>query len=113
VDMQLGRVLDKVAALGGLALVTADHGNAEQMLDPMTGAPHTAHTTNPVPFVVVPPNADSPWQHAVLRDDGVLSDIGPTVLEAMGLPHPAKMQSRSLLRHETPAVPAGELSYTV
>jgi 2,3-bisphosphoglycerate-independent phosphoglycerate mutase len=99
VDHQLGRVLDAVAAAGGVALVTADHGNAEQMVDPITGAPHTAHTTSPVPFVVVAPDANSALNAVQLREDGILSDIGPTVLDIMGLPQPAKMVAKSLLRH--------------
>jgi len=97
VDFQLGRVLAAVAELGGVALVTADHGNAEMMIDPVTGAPHTAHTTNPVPFVVVPPDSSSPWNQARLREDGALSSIGPTVLDVMRLPQPSKMLAKSLL----------------
>ncbi len=99
VDRELGRVLAAVAAAGGLALVTSDHGNAEMMIDPELGSPHTAHTTCPVPFVVVPPSPDSPWSMVRLRDGGTLSDIGPTVLDIMGLPQPAKMVARSLFVH--------------
>ena len=99
VDRELGRVLSTVAEIGGVALVTADHGNAEMMIDPELGSPHTAHTSCPVPFIVVPPSPDSPWGEVQLRDGGVLSDIGPTVLDVMGLPHPSKMQAKSLLMH--------------
>ncbi len=97
VDRELNRVLQTVAELGGLAFVTADHGNAEMMIDPQLGTPHTAHTTCPVPFVLVPPSPRSPWHAVKLRDGGVLSDIGPTVLDAMGLPQPSKMLAHSLL----------------
>jgi 2,3-bisphosphoglycerate-independent phosphoglycerate mutase len=99
VDRQLGRVLDAVAATGGVALVTADHGNAEQMIDPITGAAHTAHTSNPVPFVLVAPEPTSPWNTVRLRDDGALCDVGPTILDIMGVPQPSKMAAKSLLQH--------------
>ena len=99
VDRELGRVLNAVAEVGGVALVTADHGNAEMMIDPELGSPHTAHTTSPVPFIVVPPSPDSSWGEVHLREGGVLSDIGPTVLDVMGLPHPSKMQAQTLLVH--------------
>jgi 2,3-bisphosphoglycerate-independent phosphoglycerate mutase len=90
VDGQLGRVLDAVAAAGGVAIVTADHGNAEKMLE-ADGSAHTAHTTNPVPVVVT-------VDGATLRDGGRLGDLAPTVLELMGLEQPAAMTGRSLLQ---------------
>jgi 2,3-bisphosphoglycerate-independent phosphoglycerate mutase len=90
VDAQLGRVLDAVVAAGGVAIVTADHGNAERMLED-DGSPHTAHTTNPVPVVVT---ADG----VALREGGRLADVAPTVLELMGLPQPPAMTGHSLLR---------------
>ena len=65
-----------VRAKGGAMLITADHGNAEQMIDPATGGPHTAHTTNPVPFIVVSENA----QQFTLKPNGSLRDISPTIL---------------------------------
>jgi 2,3-bisphosphoglycerate-independent phosphoglycerate mutase len=89
VDGQLGRVLQAVAAAGGVALVTADHGNAERMLED-DGSPHTAHTTNPVPLVVT-------LDGVTLRAGGRLGDIAPTALELLGLPQPALMTGRSLL----------------
>lgn len=95
VDRGLGDLLEAVRAKGGAALVIADHGNAEQMLD-TDGSPHTAHTTNPVPCVLV---CDAPELAGVhLADGGVLGDIAPTVLELMGLPQPRAMTGRSLLR---------------
>ena len=92
-DEGLGEVLEAVAKRGGAVLVVADHGNAEQMLA-SDGGPHTAHTTNPVPCVLVggPPGAR-------MRDGGVLGDVAPTVLELMGLAQPAAMTARSLLEH--------------
>ncbi len=90
VDECLGRVLDAVGAAGGAALVTADHGNAERMLDD-EGRPHTAHTTFPVHLIAVGTGAG-----ATLRD-GILADVAPTVLELMGIPQPPEMTGRSLL----------------
>jgi 2,3-bisphosphoglycerate-independent phosphoglycerate mutase len=72
--------------------ICADHGNAEKMIDYETGEPHTAHTTNPVPFVLV--NYDEAY---TLREGGRLADIAPTLLEIMGLPQPAEMTGESLL----------------
>lgn len=93
-DAGLGRLLEAVAARGGATLVIADHGNAEQMLTP-SGQPHTAHTTNPVPCVLV---TDDPALQAVrLREGGALSDVAPTVLELLGLPQPEAMTGRSLI----------------
>ncbi len=92
VDAALGRIAAAVKARGGALLVTADHGNCELMKDPSTGGPHTAHTTNPVPVLLVngPPGA-------ALRD-GRLADVAPTLLELMGQPQPAAMTGVSLLR---------------
>ncbi len=91
VDRGLGAALAALEAAGGAMIVTADHGNCETMIDPATGGPHTAHTTNPVPVVLVggPPAAR-------LRD-GRLADLAPTVLALMGLPQPAEMTGRSLI----------------
>jgi 2,3-bisphosphoglycerate-independent phosphoglycerate mutase len=90
VDRGLAAVLDAVAAKGGAAIVLADHGNAEQMLA-ADGGPHTAHTTNPVPLVVVGAG------RLVLREDGVLGDVAPTVLELLGREAPEEMTGRSLI----------------
>ena len=76
----------------GVLFICADHGNAEKMIDYETGEPHTAHTTNPVPFVLV--NYDEAY---TLREGGRLADIAPTLLEIMGLPQPAEMTGESLL----------------
>jgi 2,3-bisphosphoglycerate-independent phosphoglycerate mutase len=92
IDRCLDRVSDAVLAQGGQLLVTADHGNCEQMIDPATGGPHTAHTTNPVPIFWITPTR--PKQR--LRD-GTLADLAPTVLELLGLPQPGEMTGHSLL----------------
>ena len=88
-DAALGVILAAIERAGGVALVTADHGNAEQMLEP-DGSPHTAHTTNPVPLVLTNPVAH-------LRDGGKLGDLAPTVLELLGLAQPPEMTGQSLL----------------
>ena len=92
VDACLGRIADAVRAMNGVLLVTADHGNADQMVDPITGEPHTAHTTNPVPFIVVgAPHVTS------LKDVGKLGDIAPTALSLLGLPRPQAMTGDDLI----------------
>ncbi len=91
VDGCLGEVLEAIRAVGGTALVTADHGNAEQMLHYETGEPHTAHTTNPVPFVVV----DESFRGR-LREGGSLEDVGPTLLGMLGVERPGEMTGRDL-----------------
>jgi 2,3-bisphosphoglycerate-independent phosphoglycerate mutase len=93
VDTCLGRLEAAVAKAGGTMLVTADHGNAEQMRDPATGEPHTAHTTGPVPAVLVAPPAG-----VTGLGDGRLADVAPTLLALLGLPQPAEMSGHSLLR---------------
>jgi 2,3-bisphosphoglycerate-independent phosphoglycerate mutase len=90
VDTGLGRIADAVLAQGGALLITADHGNCELMRDPETGGPHTAHTTNPVPVLLV----GKPG--ATLRD-GRLADLAPTLLDLMDLEKPAEMTGSSLL----------------
>jgi 2,3-bisphosphoglycerate-independent phosphoglycerate mutase len=95
VDRCLGEVVAATLAQGGALLVTADHGNAEEMVDPITGNPVTAHTTNPVPLVLVSPDT-SPLRHAALRD-GRLAAIAPTVLRLLGLPIPGEMTEPSLV----------------
>ena len=91
VDACLTRVLASAEAAGARLLVTADHGNCEMMIDPETGGPHTAHTTNPVPFLVVDPRGTTG-----LRDGGALCDVGPTILHMLGLEQPAEMTGRDL-----------------
>jgi 2,3-bisphosphoglycerate-independent phosphoglycerate mutase len=101
VDRGLKRVVDAISAQGGFALITADHGNSEQMRDE-AGNPWTAHTTSPVPLVYVDPfNQD---RHIELRRDGGarLADIAPTLLDAMGIPIPTEFTGRSLLLREAP-----------
>jgi 2,3-bisphosphoglycerate-independent phosphoglycerate mutase len=93
VDAGLGRIAQAIRAAGGALFVTADHGNAELMKDPATGGPHTAHTTNPVPAMLLGGPAG-----AALAD-GRLADIAPTLLALLGLAQPAAMTGRSLLRH--------------
>jgi len=92
VDACLGRLSESVEQAGGTLVITADHGNAEMMRDPETGEPHTAHTLNPVPFVVV--NPPRPIRHLA---DGRLSDVAPTLLHLLGLPQPAVMTGHSLI----------------
>jgi 2,3-bisphosphoglycerate-independent phosphoglycerate mutase len=92
VDACLGRIEPAVRAKGGAMLITADHGNAELMIDPATGGPHTAHTTNSVPFIVVSENA----KQFTLKPDGSLRDISPTVLGMMGLDGPKEMTGHDL-----------------
>jgi 2,3-bisphosphoglycerate-independent phosphoglycerate mutase len=89
VDACLGQVVDAVHASGGVCVVTADHGNAEQMLEP-DGSPNTAHSLNPVPLVVT-------LDGASLADGGILADVAPTILALLGIEQPAAMTGRSLL----------------
>ena len=93
VDAGVGRVVEATLALGGGLLITADHGNAEQLIEYDTGKPFTAHTTNPVPLYVVVPQ----YVRAKLRSDGILADVAPTVLEVLGIKQPKDMTGRSLL----------------
>ena len=92
VDAGLGRALAALQAKGGAMIVTADHGNCEMMVDPVTGGPHTAHTVNPVPVILV----GGP-KGATLRTGGRLADLAPTVLQLMGLPQPPEMTGESLI----------------
>jgi 2,3-bisphosphoglycerate-independent phosphoglycerate mutase len=91
VDVCLARVIAAAEQAGARLLVTADHGNCEMMIDPATGGPHTAHTTNPVPFVVVGSDADH-----TMREGGALRDVGPTILRMLGLERPSEMDGRDL-----------------
>jgi 2,3-bisphosphoglycerate-independent phosphoglycerate mutase len=92
VDSCLEGIEKAVRQKGGALLITADHGNAEMMIDPVSGGPHTAHTTNPVPFIVI---ADKAEQFS-LRPDGSLRDISPTLLGMLGLPQPKEMTGYDL-----------------
>lgn len=91
VDKCVGRIVDEVVKLNGEMIITADHGNVEEMIDPVTGGPQTAHTTNPVPFIVV--------NHGdvKLRQGGRLSDVAPTILAMMGIAQPSEMTGRSII----------------
>jgi 2,3-bisphosphoglycerate-independent phosphoglycerate mutase len=93
VDECVGKVLSAIQRQGGAAIVTADHGNCEQMIDPATGGPHTAHTTYPVECIIV----DDRFKGTKLREGGRLADLAPTALQLMGLEKPAEMTGRSLL----------------
>ena len=89
-DAQLARVVDAVHGAGGVCLITADHGNAEQMLEADGVSPHTAHTTNPVPLIVTD-------TEVALVGPGELADLVPTSLEMLGLRKPSEMTGRSLI----------------
>jgi 2,3-bisphosphoglycerate-independent phosphoglycerate mutase len=89
VDDCLASVVDAVHGSGGACLITADHGNADHMLEP-DGSPNTAHSLNPVPVIVTVPGLS-------LRDGGVLADVAPTLLEILGISQPAEMTGRSLI----------------
>ena len=92
VDECVGRAYEAIKEVDGILFICADHGNAEQLVDYETGAPHTAHTTNPVPFILV--NADPSYK---LREGGVLADIVPTLIDLMGEEQPAEMTGKSLI----------------
>ncbi|MBV9014247.1 MAG: 2,3-bisphosphoglycerate-independent phosphoglycerate mutase [Alphaproteobacteria bacterium] len=92
VDSCLGRLAEAIEEAGGTLVITADHGNAEMMRDPETGGPHTAHTLNPVPFIIVNPPG------AIARvENGRLADVAPTLLDLLGLPKQAVMTGHSLI----------------
>jgi 2,3-bisphosphoglycerate-independent phosphoglycerate mutase len=98
----LGQIYNALRQRGGAMIVTADHGNAEQMIDPATGGPQTAHTTNPVPFIVcaeqavTPENFKGDTRRFTLRPDGALQDIAPTMLGILGIPQPKEMTGHDL-----------------
>ena len=94
VDACLGRIESAVRAKGGAILITADHGNAEMLIDPVTGGPHTAHTTNPVPFIVISENS----KQFALKPGGSLQDISPTILSMLQIDKPAEMTGQDLRR---------------
>jgi 2,3-bisphosphoglycerate-independent phosphoglycerate mutase len=93
VDAGVGHVVETALAQGGGVLITADHGNAEQLVEYDTGKPLTSHTTNPVPLYFVVPQ----WPDVHLRGDGILADVAPTMLQLLGIPRPAEMTGRSLI----------------
>jgi 2,3-bisphosphoglycerate-independent phosphoglycerate mutase len=93
VDTQLGRIYSAIRQHGGSMLITADHGNAEMLIDPATGGPHTAHTTNPVPFILV-----SDQQNITLREGGSLRDLSPTLLSMLQIDQPQQMTGGSLVQ---------------
>jgi len=92
VDACLARIESAVRAKGGALLITADHGNAEMMIDPATGGPHTAHTTNPVPLIVIAEDS----KRFTLKPGGSLRDISPTILGMLGIPQPREMTGHDL-----------------
>jgi 2,3-bisphosphoglycerate-independent phosphoglycerate mutase len=92
VDECVGKAVEAIKEVNGQMFICADHGNAEQLVDYETGAPFTAHTTNPVPFILV--NADPAY---TLREGGCLADIVPTMIEMMGMKQPEEMTGKSLL----------------
>ena len=96
VDVALDRLAKAVLTKDGSLVITADHGNCEMMVDPKSGEPHTAHTTNPVPLFWIAKNAIG----RQLRDGG-LADLAPTVLDLMRLPQPKEMAGQSLIVHDS------------
>jgi 2,3-bisphosphoglycerate-independent phosphoglycerate mutase len=98
VDACLGAIIPALLAKGGAALITADHGNAELLIDPATGGPHTAHTTNPVPCILVAPPGVG-LDGVTLRGGGRLSDVAPTLLEMLHIAPAPEMTGKSLIIH--------------
>jgi 2,3-bisphosphoglycerate-independent phosphoglycerate mutase len=92
VDTSLGRIYQSLRAKGGSMLITADHGNAEMMVDPGSGGPHTSHTTNPVPCILIDDQAD----RYTLRTGGSLRDLSPTLLGLLNLEKPKEMSGEDL-----------------
>ena len=94
VDECLSRVVPAVTSRGGVVIICADHGNAENMVDQETHAPHTAHTTNPVPVIIVGLNRPA------TVNNGILADVAPTVLDLLGVPKPEEMTGKSLVEYK-------------
>jgi 2,3-bisphosphoglycerate-independent phosphoglycerate mutase len=92
VDTCMGKITKAIQSKRGIMLITADHGNAELMIDPKTGGPHTAHTTNPVPFHLI----DQESKGVKLREEGALEDVAPTMLALLGVAKPSEMTGRDL-----------------
>ncbi|HEV2645424.1 MAG TPA: 2,3-bisphosphoglycerate-independent phosphoglycerate mutase [Acidobacteriaceae bacterium] len=97
VDRELGRIYQAIKQRGGSLLVTADHGNAEMLIDPISGGPHTAHTTNPVPFILI---NDAPAGTVTLRPNGSLRDISPTMLHLLRMDQPKDMTGSPLIARD-------------
>ena len=95
VDTCLGGIVEKINAVGGIALITSDHGNCEEMADLLTGEPNNAHTSNPVPFHLVDERANN----LKLREGGALEDVAPTLLGILGIEKPARNDRRDLRDH--------------
>ena len=93
VDECVGKVIGAIKEVGGEAIVTADHGNAEVMWEKDTKNPVTAHSTNPVPCILI----SEKYKDAKLREDGVLADLAPTILKLMDLPQPVEMEGKTLI----------------
>jgi 2,3-bisphosphoglycerate-independent phosphoglycerate mutase len=96
VDTEVARVVEATLAAGGVVLITADHGNAEQMLEP-GGGPWTAHTSNPVPLILIAGPNHSDLHNVSLRSGGKLGDVSPTILGLLGLAQPEAMSGRGLI----------------
>jgi len=92
VDRSVGKIVELVKSLGGVTIITADHGNAEQMYDPATHGPHTAHTCDKVPFILVPDVKGNK-----IRQNGILADIAPTILKLLAIEMPEEMTGKSLI----------------
>jgi len=93
VDICVKKVVDRILSRNGTAIVMADHGNAEKMIDLRTGQPHTAHTTNPVPFILI----DSQNRYKSVRKEGILADVAPTMLQVLGINQPKEMTGKSMI----------------
>ena len=96
IDKCVGKVVEAINEKEGNLIITADHGNCEQMIDYTTGEPHTAHTTNLVPLILVSNNI----QNIKLKTEGKLADLAPTILELLGIERPKEMTGESLLEKE-------------
>ncbi|HSP13700.1 MAG TPA: 2,3-bisphosphoglycerate-independent phosphoglycerate mutase [Thermoanaerobaculia bacterium] len=101
-DVAVAKILDAVAKVDGVAVITADHGNCELMFDPATNQPHTAHTTNPVPLILVDPKK----RFGSLRSGGALENVAPTILNILGIEQPKEMTAESLLVPDPVTVPS-------
>ena len=93
VDECVGKVTQAIKEVGGQAIITADHGNCEYMWDEAENVPFTAHTTSPVPFILMKDKNEN------LRQDGILADIAPTLLEMLGLEKPEEMSGKTMIMH--------------
>lgn len=102
IDEEIGRVIKSALQKNAIVLITSDHGNIEQSLDPVTLKPHTQHTTNPVPFYLVGKEFKGRkfvnWKNYEMETAGIISDVAPTILDLLGMPKPAEMDGRSLLQ---------------